>query len=331
MSGTVLIEVHIKDQTSDTYYVKQIKDNTSGVTLENSYYTIPWSAVNIVILEQGSTYDHFDIVGINILNNPIHLKNDTTNGGAFKDCINLRTLIIRTSSLILESNVFENAGNASSVSGPNASRNGVTIVYKVNASTHSYAADSFTDAYISEFILYADSVSIAGEPFQTPEFPQSGNTQTFFGTTEPNGVLLLESPVTVSSTEPDLCFIAGTMIETDEGTIPIEEVTPSNNIRGMSVSKVSKRLSQNTLVIIKKDAFGVNRPNKDTMATDWHGIYVNDSDTQITRLFDLVDNKRVIKQPNIIKYIYNIELKDKHSYMFANNLKVETVPPGTMP
>lgn len=118
------------------------------------------------------------------------------------------------------------------------------------------------------------------------------------------------------------------MINTDQGNIAIEKVKASNTIRGLSVHRVSKTLSKNNLVLVKKDAFGINRPNKDTISTHWHGVYLKDSDKEFVRLIHLVDNKKVIEQYYKFEYVYNIELKDKHSYMYANNLKVETLIPG---
>ena len=127
------------------------------------------------------------------------------------------------------------------------------------------------------------------------------------------------------------CFVAGTMIKTDQGELPIEKVSRKNTINGDKVYCIETSLLKNKddfYLLVKKDAFGENRPDKDTLSTKWHGVYIKEQDTEFIRLIDLIDEKNIIKKPVVepVKF-YNICLKDKHGYMYANNLKVETLDP----
>ena len=163
------------------------------------------------------------------------------------------------------------------------------------------------------------------------------STSTFFGAAIP---LMPEEPDDSSSTtyiyapryifqnDSVPCFIAGTIVETDQGLIPIENVTTSNTIRKLPIFRVSKCIHENNLVLIKKDAFGKDRPNKDTIATDWHGVYLNKNDEDFVRLKDLINNDTIIKKDMEKTYVYNIGMKNIHTYMLVNNLEVETMNPS---
>ena len=127
------------------------------------------------------------------------------------------------------------------------------------------------------------------------------------------------------------CFVSGTMIKTDQGEMPIETVSRKNTIDGIKVYCVltsTLKDKNDYYVLVKKDAFGKNRPNKDIISTKWHGIYIKDEDTEFVRIKDLADGKNIIKKPVVepIRF-YNICLKDVHHYMYANKLKVETLLP----
>lgn len=294
------------------------------------YYAIYQESVDALFSgitnNAGVQADRINVVGVIFDDYKINVSDN-----AFAECTYLETLIFRGAEVTLGLTSFENAGMNTTVSGPSFAGPGITIFYSVdtvvdenNTTQHSYDSTSFQGATISEFLIPAESIVIGTTTLQTDAMYDS-----FFGSFVPGvGSGEAATPVTQSTTEPPPCFVAGTMIDTDQGCIAIEKVKTYHTIRGMSISRVTKRLSENNLVLIKKDAFGINRPNKDTLSSHWHGVYLKDSDKEFVRLIDLVDNKRVIEQYYKFEYVYNIELKDKHSYMHANNLKVETLIPG---
>lgn len=127
------------------------------------------------------------------------------------------------------------------------------------------------------------------------------------------------------------CFVAEEVVETDQGLVKIKDITKKHSIRGMRVKYLSKiTIKHSYIVKINKHAFGENRPNKDTLCSPRHGIYLNDNDTEFVVLQNLVNNNTITKVDiNKNTDLYNILLEDNiHSYMYVNNLKVETLHPS---
>ena len=87
---------------------------------------------------------------------------------------------------------------------------------------------------------------------------------------------------------------------------------------------VVKKKFKKKLVKIKKHAFGKNRPYKETVATKWHGVYVNEDDEDFVRLINLINDDSIKYIKSEEEFVYTVCLKDIHTYMHANNLKVET-------
>jgi len=124
-----------------------------------------------------------------------------------------------------------------------------------------------------------------------------------------------------------ICFLAGSKVTTDQGIINIENVTRNHTINGNKINLRSKiRNRDDHIILIKPHAFGKNRPNRDTYITRLHGIYVNSNDEETTKIYKLVDGKKVIKVYRTGDTVYSIILQDKQSYMYVNGLKVETTP-----
>ena len=113
------------------------------------------------------------------------------------------------------------------------------------------------------------------------------------------------------------CFPAGTMIKTEQGELPIEKVSRKNTINGYKVYCIEKSVvKKDYLVLVKKSAFGENRPNKDTLSTKWHGVYVNENDTEIIRLIDFLIKKKIV----IVQASTNHEIKN-HGYIIQKYFK----------
>ena len=127
------------------------------------------------------------------------------------------------------------------------------------------------------------------------------------------------------------CFVAEEVVETDQGLVKIKDITKKHSIRGMRVKYLSKiTIKHSYIVKINKHALGENRPNKDTLCSPRHGIYLNDNDKRFVVLQKLINNNTITKVDiNKNTDLYNILLEDNiHSYMYVNNLKVETLHPS---
>ena len=124
-----------------------------------------------------------------------------------------------------------------------------------------------------------------------------------------------------------LCFKKGTKILTDQGEINIENLSQKNTINHNKIHSVPKSIFGGKKIIkIKKDAFGTNKPYVDTIITPEHRVYENEEVTHTTRILDLVNNETILEIDANHDTIYSVVLDNKHDYMYANGLKVETTP-----
>ena len=125
----------------------------------------------------------------------------------------------------------------------------------------------------------------------------------------------------------DVCLLEGTIIDTDQGKIPIERINKSFTIKNYKIKVITKGLfSSNTMVKIKKDTFSINVPNKDTYITPCHSLYLNGKFVLAGRLVDKIKGisfETMAEKPKV----YNI-LFDKWLVINANGLPVESLHPN---
>ena len=131
----------------------------------------------------------------------------------------------------------------------------------------------------------------------------------------------------INSSAPQICLLEGTLITTDQGEIPIEQITSENTIDDQKVVKVTKTMNQdNYMILVKKDALSQNVPSQDTYISKNHGIYIDDKLVYVKKL--LLSKKKGITKVEIgHTYIYNV-LLPTHSKMSVNNMIVETLDPS---
>jgi len=123
------------------------------------------------------------------------------------------------------------------------------------------------------------------------------------------------------------CFLEGTPVLTDQGEIPIEQLTSKNTIDDQKVVKVTKTMNKdNYMILIKKDALSQNVPSQDTYISKNHGIYIDDKLVYAKNLL-LLKNLSITIMEIGHTYIYNV-LLPTHSKMSVNNMTVETLDPS---
>jgi alpha-tubulin suppressor-like RCC1 family protein len=131
-------------------------------------------------------------------------------------------------------------------------------------------------------------------------------------------------------TEPisNICFPAGTPINTDQGLIPIEQINPNIcTIRGNKIETITKTVTLDKyLVCIEKDAFSKNIPSQKTIISKNHSLLYNGKMVKSKNLLDL-NNKGIYKVKYNGSLLYNVLLQDKHDKMIVNNLICETLDP----
>lgn len=135
-------------------------------------------------------------------------------------------------------------------------------------------------------------------------------TYRVYGSSNGNG-----SPIPIAT----ICFVAGTLVKTDQGEFPIETLT-RHTLRGKPIQVTQTRQLDPFIVKIKAHAFG-SMPTRDTYVTKNHRIYQG----SWVRAFDLVNGNTVTLWKHQ-GYLYNV-LVDIHTSMSVHGMRVETLDP----
>ena len=143
---------------------------------------------------------------------------------------------------------------------------------------------------------------------------------------------LIETSNTTSQQSGDICFPAGTPVQTDQGEIAIEKLTSENTIDGVNVVAVVPVYNEcDYLVKINKHALGPNYPKKTTLVSRNHRVFVDKKggDKSVPALA-LYNGKTVtVVQREEHETIYNV-LLPTYSKMTINGLVVETLHPKSV-
>jgi hypothetical protein len=131
---------------------------------------------------------------------------------------------------------------------------------------------------------------------------------------------------TTNTTYTNICFLAGTPIQTDQGKVDIERININKHTIGknkiIAITKTKNEV-EDSLVFFEKNSIAKNYPKKDTIISRRHKIlykgvfkdaekYINE-----TTIYEIKYNNEVL---------YNV-LLDTHSIMKVNNLICETLHP----
>ena len=124
-----------------------------------------------------------------------------------------------------------------------------------------------------------------------------------------------------------LLFDENSIIKTDQGLIKINNLKPIfNTINLNKIIKITKakKYDNNNLILVKKNTFGNNKPNIDTILTYNQKIFYNNNYVKLSDIYFESDNKLglVILKNNNDNYLYNI-LIDNISKINLNNLDLE--------
>jgi hypothetical protein len=133
--------------------------------------------------------------------------------------------------------------------------------------------------------------------------------------------LLPLSPPPISAQS---CFRMGTMIETDQGTMKIEDVVEGyNTINNKQINRLTKCLNSDGLIVkLEKGCLGENKPSQDLYMQKDHKLML--SPFEFAGL--LSTGKITFSQSSTQEILYNI-LLDTHETMNVANITVETLNP----
>ena len=132
----------------------------------------------------------------------------------------------------------------------------------------------------------------------------------------------VESGVSIDS--GNICFLGDAIVETDQGNIPIKNITTKNSLFGLKVSALIKvKNIDNYMILFKKNSLGKNSPSIDTFISKNHNIFINNN---FVKAISLVNNKDIMIKIRGHDIMYNL-LFNKYYTMIINNIIVETLHP----
>jgi hypothetical protein len=124
----------------------------------------------------------------------------------------------------------------------------------------------------------------------------------------------------------NICFPAGTPVQTDQGIISIEKIkTNIHTIKGQTIKHITQTTTHDTYLIhFQANSIGYNIPNKPTTMSKDHKILYDGKLVPAFRFLDLTDKVKKINYSGEI--LYNV-LLDDYSLITVNNMKCETLHP----
>ena len=124
----------------------------------------------------------------------------------------------------------------------------------------------------------------------------------------------------------NICFPAGTPIQTDQGIIPIEKInTNTHTINRQNIKHITQTITYDKYLIhFQPNSIGYTIPNKPTTMSKDHKILYNGNLVPAFRFLDLSDKVTKINYSG--ELLYNV-LLDDYSLITVNNMKCETLHP----
>ncbi len=222
----------------------------------------------------------------------------TIGDSAFANC-NVQNILLPHTVQSIGEYAFQNCGDNNNISNctpsffPNTFENTKPVTVFVNQQT-------YDDYGLSDY-----TPNVTYRVYGSPNGLANGS---------PNG-LANGSPISIAT----ICFVAGTLVKTDQGEFPIETLT-RHTLRGKPIQITQTRQVDPFIVKIKAHAFG-SMPTRDTYVTKNHRIYQG----SWVRAFDLVNGNTVTLWKHQ-GYLYNV-LVDIHTSMSVHGMRVETLDP----
>lgn len=241
-------------------------------------------------------------------------------------------------------------GNGATSDGDDIFEDGEVFFYTVNGTTYLARYDGFVDvnaASATDFgtvtlisvVSGPDTDGLVGSQFA---FTQDGTVP------EEANRALLPDPLTGIQIIGLVCFAAGTLIETAQGNIPVENLTVGDlvNTKDGGLQKIewinskvfpldSGKVLKTTPVRIKAHAFGPSQPGTDLIVSQQHRILVQGPAAEL--LFGepevlvpakhLVNGKDIEFATDITSVEYVHFMFDRHQIVTSNGMATESFYP----
>ena len=264
-----------------------------------------------------SPYDYFTIRD---LSNNLDISRNAQN-------IDLSTFISENNPLFLNIKVSQTSsgltGPASNVYTINLVPSPIDLSYNTTTKVLTWSGKSPYDYFTIRDLSNNLDISRNAQNIDLSTFISENNplflnikvSQTSSGLTGPASNLFIINLLPQSN----ICFTEGTIIQTDQGEIPIELISKTNTINNLKVMEVTKTTSfDDYLICIEKDCLDTNYPNQKTVVSQNHKFLFKE---QLTKAKDLPNTTKISYNGEIL---YNILLEQNH-FMIANNLICETL------
>jgi CheY-specific phosphatase CheX len=130
-------------------------------------------------------------------------------------------------------------------------------------------------------------------------------------------------PISNAIPIPNICFLAGTPIKTDQGNIPIEKINHNiHTIRNKKIVGITQTITQDKyLICFEKNSLDKNIPSQQTIITQNHCIFYKGKMVQVKKFLGI--NSKVYEINYNSEILYNVLMKE-HDKMLVNNLIFET-------
>jgi len=158
-----------------------------------------------------------------------------------------------------------------------------------------------------------------GDSTGDTDVPGTGGTYTGSGSNDAG---------TGQTSEPvisNICFLKGTLVETDQGIVAIEKINPDiHTIDGYEVLRITQTITDEVYLIrFKQGCFGENKPSQDLVISQRHRIKLDNFWIEAKYLLFV---NGVEKYPYNKETLYNIILPKTHECRIYN-LICETLDP----
>jgi N-acetylneuraminic acid mutarotase len=152
------------------------------------------------------------------------------------------------------------------------------------------------------------------------------------GGTDNNNILntvyyIIASTLPYAPLMANICFPAGTLVQTDQGKIAIDQIKPYiQTINRKPIKYITKTISTDEyLVEFKKNSLGPNSPSQNTLISYEHKILFNGQMCTARSFLNKFNN--VVRVKYTGEFLYNV-LMEEYSKMSVNNLICETLHPN---
>ena len=127
----------------------------------------------------------------------------------------------------------------------------------------------------------------------------------------------------------NICFLAGTLVYTDQGYIPIDQINIKlNTINNKKIVAITKTVSiDKFLICFERNALGINIPFETTKISSEHLVFHNGM--KMKAMDYLGKGYKVFKVRYNGEPLYNV-LLEEHSKMLVHNLLCETLHPENL-